>query len=196
MNQDNQDTAVSGAPPEEAPSAVAETPPAAEAEDLAGKLAQVTAERDQLAQEKAELHDRLLRRQADFENFRKRMESERSEFLQFSGMELVREVLPVLDDFERAIKVDCLDGEYRKGVELIYQRLFESLKKLGLEPIESAGRTFDPNLHQAVVREETAEVSEHAILEEFQRGYNYKGRLVRPAMVKVAVRPPEPEASD
>jgi molecular chaperone GrpE len=105
-------------------------------------------------------------------------------------MEFVRELLPILDDFERARKTDSSDESYRKGVELIYQRLQDSMKKMGLEPIEVApGTEFDPNLHQAVVRLETEEAPDHTILEEFQRGYNFKGKLLRPAMVKVAVKP-------
>ena len=149
----------------------------------------MTAERDRLAAEKAELHDRLLRARAEFDNARRRAERERSDFLQFAAMDLVREILPVLDDFERALKVETADREYAKGVELIYQRLFETLKKLGLEPIETGGKPFDPNLHQAVERVETEEAEDQAILGEFQRGYNFKGKLLRPAMVRVAVRP-------
>ena len=105
-------------------------------------------------------------------------------------MEVVREILPVLDDFERALKTDSSDAGYRKGVELIYQRLVETLKKIGLEPIESTiGGEFDPNLHQAVVRFETEDAPDNTILDEFQRGYNFKGKLLRPAMVRVAVHP-------
>jgi molecular chaperone GrpE len=85
--------------------------------------------------------------------------------------------------------VETADSEYAKGVELIYVRLFDALKKMGLEAIETEGRMFDPNLHQAVERVESDEVEDQAILGEFQRGYKFKGRLLRPAMVKVAVRP-------
>jgi molecular chaperone GrpE len=154
------------------------------------ELAAVTAERDQLQAEVADLQDRLLRRQAEFENFRRRVDRDRSDFLQYAGMEVVREILPVLDDFERALKTESSDAGYRQGVELIYQRLLETLKKIGLEPIESAaGSAFDPNLHQAVVRSETEEAADNTILEEFSRGYNFKGKLLRPAMVRVAVHP-------
>ncbi|HUB79040.1 MAG TPA: nucleotide exchange factor GrpE [Bryobacteraceae bacterium] len=154
-----------------------------------GRMAALAAERDQLAAEKAELQDRLLRARAEFDNARRRGERERSEYLQFAAMDLVRDVLPVLDDFERALKVETADRDYAKGVELIYQRLFETLKKLGLEPIETAGRPFDPNLHQAVERVETDEAEDHTVVGEFQRGYNFKGKLLRPAMVRVAVKP-------
>ena len=152
--------------------------------------AELLAERDQLRAEVADLQDRLLRRQAEFENFRRRNERDRSDFLEYAGMEIVREILPILDDFDRARKIDCSDASYRKGIELIYQRLQDALKKMGLEPIDVApGTQFDPNLHQAVVRLETEEAPDHTILEEFQRGYNFKGKLLRPAMVKVAVKP-------
>jgi molecular chaperone GrpE len=104
-------------------------------------------------------------------------------------MDLVRDLLPVLDDFERALKVETSDRNYAKGVELIYQRLYDTLRKMGLEPIESAGKHFDPNMHQAVERVPTDEGEDQTILDEFQRGYNFKGKLLRPAMVKVAVRP-------
>ena len=152
-------------------------------------LAAVIAERDQLAAEKADLHDRLLRTRAEFDNARRRAERERSDFLQFASMELVRDILPVLDDCERALQVETADRDYAKGVELIYQGLFETLKKMGLEPIQAAGRQFDPNLHQAVERVETDEAQDQSILGEFQRGYNFKGKLLRPAMVRVAVKP-------
>jgi molecular chaperone GrpE len=161
----------------------------AEAPDLAAQLAAMTEERDRLVSEKAELHDRLLRRQAEFENFRKRTERSRSEFFQFAGMETVHELLPILDDFERALKIETADSDYVKGIELIYQRFLEALKKLGLEPLEAAGAKFDFNLHHAVDRVPTEGVEEETVLEELQRGYNYKGRLLRPAMVRVAVKP-------
>jgi len=154
-----------------------------------GRAASLAAERDKLAAEKAELEDRLLRARAEFENARRRAERERSDFLQFAAMDLIRELLPIADDFERALKVETADREYAKGVELIYQRLMEALKKIGLEPIETAGQRFDPNLHQAVDRVETEEAEDMTILGEYQRGYNFKGKLLRPAMVKVAVRP-------
>jgi molecular chaperone GrpE len=157
--------------------------------DLEAKLASVMAERDKLAVEKAELYDRCLRGQADFANARSRAERERSEYTQFAAMELVRNILPVLDDFERALKSETADREYARGVELIYQRFYDALKKMGLEPIESEGKRFDPNQHEAVQREHTEEFEDQTVLQEMQRGYNFRGRLLRPAWVKVAVRP-------
>jgi molecular chaperone GrpE len=159
------------------------------AEGLPARLARLAAERDQLIAEKADLLERLLRTLAEFDNARRRAERERADFLQYAAMEMVKEILPILDDFERALNVETADRKYAKGIELIYGRLFETLKKMGLEAIETEGREFDPNLHQAVERVESDEVEDQAILGEFQRGYKFKGRLLRPAMVKVAVRP-------
>jgi molecular chaperone GrpE len=172
-----------------------ETPPEALPEGgpfdsiLEGQLAALTAEREQFAAEKAELQERLLRARAEFENARRRAERDKLEYFQFAAMELVRDMLPILDDFERALMVDTTDRDYAKGVELIYQRMSETLRKLGLEPIETAGQRFDPNLHQAVERVQTEDAEDQSILGEFQRGYNFKGKLLRPAMVRVAVRP-------
>ena len=151
-------------------------------------LEALTAERDRLAVEREDLQDRLLRRQAEFENFRRRAERERAEVLEYANTETVRSLLPIVDDFERALKVESADRNYARGMDLIYNRLSESLKKLGLEPIDSIGLKFDPNLHHAVDRQETDQHEDQSIIEEYQRGYNFRGRLLRPAMVKVAIR--------
>lgn len=157
--------------------------------DPATQLAAVTAERDRLAAEKAELFDRLLRRQADFENFRRRSDREKEEIREFAAMEAVRSLLPVLDDFERALQHECADKEYSRGIELIYQRLYETLVKLGLEPVPATGQKFDPHVHHAVETIETTAYEDHTVVEELRKGYNFRGRLLRPAMVKVAVAP-------
>jgi len=138
--------------------------------------------------ERADLQDRLLRRQAEFDNFRRRAERERADVLEYANTQTVRALLPILDDFERALKVESADLEYARGMELIYQRLSDSLQKLGLEPIISKGEHFDPNIHHAVDSIETDEAEDHTVLEEYQRGYNFRGKLLRPAMVKVAVK--------
>jgi molecular chaperone GrpE len=156
---------------------------------LEAHVAALTADRDQFAAEKAELKDRLLRALADFDNFKRRAERDRSDYVQFAAMEIVRDLIPVLEDFRRAMKVETADKEYAKGIELIYQRLFETLKKAGLEPIEATGKPFDPNLHQAVDRVQSDDFEDQTVLEEYQSGYNFKGKLLRPAMVKVAVKP-------
>ena len=173
-------------PQDNAPEALAEGSPFDSI--LEGQLAAMAAEREQFAKEKAELEDRLKRARAEFENARRRWDRDRLDYLQFAAMDMVGDLLPILDDFERALQVETADREYAKGVELIYQRMADTLKKLGLEPIETAGQPFDPNLHQAVERVETEDAEDQAILGEFQRGYNFKGKLLRPAMVRVAVR--------
>lgn len=146
-----------------------------------------SAERDRLVREKAELQDLLQRRQAEFDNYRRRNERERGDLFEFAAMDAVKALLPVLDDFERAVKVESADKEYARGMELIYGRLFESLKKLGLEPIASDAPLFNPHIHHAVEMVDTKDHADQTILDEFQRGYYFKGRLLRPAMVKVAV---------
>lgn len=144
-------------------------------------------EREALLKEKSELQELLVRRQAEFENYRRRVERERSELFEFASMDAVKSLLPMLDDFERALKVESSDKEYARGMELIYQRIYESLKKLGLEPISTEGAKFDPHIHHAVDMVDTKEYPDQTILKEYQRGFYFKNRLVRPAMVQVAV---------
>ena len=146
----------------------------------AGELHQLKAERD-------DLRDLLLRRHAEFDNFRKRTERDRQEQVQYASMEVVGDLLPILDDFERALTADSASPEYAKGVQMIYTRMAESLKKTGLEAIESTGQPFDPHLHQAIERVETKDAADNTVLGEFQKGYNFKGKLLRPSMVRVAV---------
>jgi len=172
-----------------AENAAAAMPDQVEVADPAAQLAALTAERDQLATEKARLTDRLLRRTAEFENFRRRVERDRAELIEFAGSAVVGELLPILDDFERALKIESADKEYARGMELIYQRLLEVLKRGGLEPMTCEGQQFDPHVHHAVEMAPSEEAEDHTILEERCRGYNFRGRLLRPAMVKVAVKP-------
>lgn len=173
--------------PQENPSEVS-SDEASSVTALDAQLAAITAERDQLASEKAEFQDRLLRQRAEFDNFRKRTERERSDYIQYAAMDMVKDLLPVLDDFARALQAETSDRDYAKGVELIHQRMSDTLTKMGLEPIDTQDKQFDPNLHQAVERVPSEDAEDQAILGEFQRGYNFKGRLLRPAMVRVAVR--------
>jgi molecular chaperone GrpE len=155
--------------------------------DMDAAVADGTAERNRLSKEKSELEDLLRRRQAEFENYRRRVERERSDLFEFAAMDAVKAMLPVLDDFERALKVETADKEYARGMELIYQRFLETLKKLGLEPISEEVPLFNPHIHHAVEMVDTKDHPDQTILEEYQRGYYFKGRLLRPAMVKVAV---------
>jgi molecular chaperone GrpE len=158
-----------------------------EAQVEAGLSATLEVEREQLAKEKAELQEFLQRRQAEFENFRRRVEREKTELFEYASMDAVKTMLPILDDFERALKVETADKEYARGMELIYNRFYDVLKKLGLEPIMTTDGRFDPHLHHAVDMVESEDYPDHTILDEYQRGYYFKGRLLRPSMVKVAV---------
>ena len=154
--------------------------------DVASSLGEIVGERDRLAKEKKELQELLQRRQAEFENYRRRTERERIELGEYATMDTIKALLPVLDDFERALKAESTDKEYARGMELIHQRLSESLLKLGLEPIPSAP-VFNPHIHHAVEMVESKDHADQTILDEYQRGYYFKGKLLRPAMVKVAV---------
>jgi molecular chaperone GrpE len=162
-------------------------PEAAVRETDTPSLAEGAAERTRLAKEKAELQELLQRRQAEFENYRRRTERERGDLFEMAAMDTVKALLPVLDDFERALKVESTDKEYARGMEIIYQRLYETLKKLGLEPITEDVPIFNPHVHHAVEMVDTKDHPDQTILEEYQRGYFFKGKLLRPAMVKVAV---------
>jgi molecular chaperone GrpE len=157
-------------------------------DDPIAQLSALAEERDRLLMERADLNDRLLRRTAEFDNFRKRVDRERLEMSEYAGMETVKALLPILDDFDRATKQPCADAEYAKGIELIHHRIYEILKKTGLTAIEAAGQPFDPNLHQGIEMVATDEAEDQTILAEYQRGYLFKGKLLRPSMVKVAVR--------
>lgn len=162
---------------------------AAAPSDAASSMGEIIAERDRLAKEKNEIQDLLQRRQAEFDNFRRRNERERSELSEYASMDTIKALLPVLDDFQRALKVETTDKEYARGLELIHQRLIESLSRLGLEPISSEVAIFNPHIHHAVEMVDTKDHPDQTILEEYQPGYYFKGRLLRPAMVKVAVNP-------
>jgi molecular chaperone GrpE len=150
---------------------------------------------ESLRKEKDEIYDRLLRKHADFENFRKRIEKDKKEFQVYALSDIVGDLIFILDNFERALSHadDSSNPDYRKGVELIYRQLRDLLEKRGLRIIESKGQKFDPNFHEAVAREPRNDVEEGTILEELQRGYFFQNRLLRPAMVKVSYMPDEPQ---
>jgi len=143
-----------------------------------------------LKEEMAALYERLLRKQAELENFRKRAQREKEEFRQFATEALVRDLLPVLDGFERALRQRApgVPESFYQGMELIYGQLSEVLARAGLEPIRTVGQLFDPHYHQAVETVEDAGRRDQEIVEELQRGYMLKRRLLRPAIVKVAVK--------
>jgi len=156
---------------------------AAEASRPAGE----SAELQKLKAERETLLDRLARLQAEFENARKRAAKEQQDFREYALTDAIKALLPVLDSFERALQAGAAEkSELRSGVELIYKQLQDALQKLGLRPIPAKGEPFDPYLHQAIEMVETSEAKDHEVLEELQRGYKLKDRLLRPAMVKVA----------
>jgi molecular chaperone GrpE len=140
--------------------------------------------------EVAELRDRELRKLAEFENFKKRTEREKTDYFRFALGDFFRDLLPVLDNFERALghAPAAADDEYRQGIELIYRQFTDALKKRGLAEVPTSG-SFDPNVHEAVAREETAGVEPNAIVAVLQKGYYLNDRLLRPAFVKVAIPP-------
>ena len=141
--------------------------------------------------ERDKYHDLWIRGRADFENFRKRIEREREEERSQAGASLVREVLPVLDNLERAL-AGAPEGEpFRDGVALIWRQLKDCLTRAGLEPIDALGATFNPVYHEAVVTERTDRFEPNRILDEIQKGYMFRGRVLRPSLVKVAVKPEE-----
>jgi molecular chaperone GrpE len=147
----------------------------------------------QLLAEKQDLYDRMLRKQAEIENVRKRVEREKEDFLQHATMGLIRALLPTLDSLERGLKHREQDvpAKFYKGLELIHRELLEVLKRAGLEPIESEGEVFDPHVHQAVETVEAEGRRDQEVVEELQRGYKLKHRLLRPAIVKVALAQPK-----
>jgi molecular chaperone GrpE len=151
-----------------------------------------------LATDLDDLRQTLLRRQADFDNYRKRIERERSEDGRRATARVIEGLIPVLDGFEHALAAhrEAEYENYRKGFELIYKQLMDNVAKLGAKRIDPLGKAFDPHLHQAVETVEAPERREHEIVGELQRGYKLKHRLLRPAVVKVAVaaRPGEVSA--
>jgi molecular chaperone GrpE len=164
-------------------------PPSEEDKGIKNKLKKRDAELKSLKKEHDDLKDKYLRKLAEMENLRKRFDRERVEYQQYALSEVLRELLLVLDNFERALKIqDQADGKsLQEGVELIYRQYLDLLKKQGVRPIEDSDRRFDPSVHQAVLTEESETVEEPEVAEVLQRGFWLQDRLLRPAMVKVLV---------
>ncbi|MXY24888.1 MAG: nucleotide exchange factor GrpE [Acidobacteria bacterium] len=175
------------APPDEEPSASATAP--ADVATGEGDTEPAPSVVDDVASERDRLHDLLLRKTAEFDNFRKRTERERSEFARRAAEDLLRDLLPLVDDLERALAVTPKDSDgdsYRIGVELIHRQLLELLRKREVTPIAAVGEPFDPNLHEAVTEEPSDEHPEGTVIREFRRGYRLGDRLLRAAMVIVS----------
>jgi molecular chaperone GrpE len=143
-----------------------------------GELGKLRAERDTLV-------DRLARLQAEFENARKRAVREQQEYRDYALTDALKSLLPVIDSFDRALQTSAEKSELRNGVELINRQLHDALAKLGLKPIPAKGEPFDPRIHEAIEMVDTNEVEDQHIIDELQRGYKLKDRLLRPAMVRV-----------
>ncbi|MEN2765936.1 nucleotide exchange factor GrpE [Ornithinibacillus xuwenensis] len=141
----------------------------------------------QLQQEKDEIYQRLLRTQAEFDNFKKRTIKEREADRKYKAQDIVSELLPAIDNFERALQVETTDAVkgLLDGISMVYRQLKDALKAQGVEEIETVGKEFDPNLHQAVMQVEDDEMESNTVVEELQKGYLLKDRVIRPAMVKV-----------
>ncbi len=157
------------------------------------------AEAEAKAREAAEAHDRYLRALADFDNFRRRVAREREEWRRQAQEELVREILPVLDNFDRALAAEPsrgADGGLRAGVELIHRDFLKALERIGVRPFGALGESFDPQRHEAIGRVERADVADHTVVDEMQRGYLFHDRVLRPAQVVVAVEPLPPDSGE
>ena len=154
-----------------------------------GESSAETSELQKLRAERDSLLDRLSRAQAEFENARRRASKEQQEFREYATADALKSLLPVVDSLERALQVKSDAAELRSGVELIYKQLQAALSRLSVNPIVSKGESFDPRYHEAIEMVETSEAPDHHVVEELQRGYKFKDRLLRPAMVKVAKNP-------
>lgn len=146
-------------------------------------------ELENLRQERDTLLDRLARMQAEFDNARKRAVKEQQDYRDYALVDAIKTLIPVLDSFERALETSNEKSEFHIGVELIYKQLQDALAKIGVQPVAAGGRQFDPRIHEAVEMVDTEESEDHRVLDELQRGYKLKDRLLRPAMVRVARNP-------
>jgi len=157
------------------------------ATQTAPQASSLEAEIEHLKTEKASYLDRLARLQAEFDNYRKRSAREQQDFRDYALADALKQVLPILDSLDRALKTENASAvDFRAGVELIDRQFHDVLSRLGVEAIQAAGQPFDPNLHQAIQMVETTEVADNHVIDELQRGYKIKDRLLRPAMVRVA----------
>ncbi len=153
----------------------------------AGRLSQLQESLDAVSAEKEEINQRYIRLQADFDNFRKRTRKEQQEFLQYACQSLIEKLLPILDNFERALESPDRESQaFKTGVEMIYKQLVGVLEQEGLSVIEAAAQPFDPQHHEAVMQEESDEYPDSTVIEVLQKGYKLKNKVIRPAMVKVA----------
>jgi molecular chaperone GrpE len=145
---------------------------------------------EKLKSENALYLDRLARLQAEFDNFRKRNQREQQEFRDYALTDALKQLLPILDSLDRALTIEGISAQdFRSGIELIDRQFHDVLTRLGVEPIAAKGQPFDPSLHQAIQMVETHEVPDHHVIDELQRGYRLRDRVLRAAMVRVAQKP-------
>jgi molecular chaperone GrpE len=158
---------------------------------LSADSAAADAEVAKIAGELNELRQTLMRRQADFDNYRKRIEKERADDAKRATGRVIENLIPIIDGFEQALAAhrEAEYENYRRGFELIYKQLLDNVTRLGVERTDPLGKQFDPHLHQAMDRTETVDQEDGTILQVFQPGYVFHGRVLRPAMVRVAVHP-------
>jgi molecular chaperone GrpE len=174
-----------------------ELPPADAGEDTtaatapeSSKSADIQSELERAQAERAAYLDRLARLQAEFDNFRKRNAKQQQEYRDYALADALQTLLPILDSLDRALNTNAASLEdFHQGIELIDKQFHDALSKLGVEPVPAEGAVFDPNLHQAVQMVDTDEVEDNRVIDELQRGYRLKDRLLRPAMVRVARNP-------
>ena len=173
----------------ELPSADERDPDVAQPSSSAVESPTAGTELQKLKSERDALLDRLARAQAEFENARRRAAKEQQDYRDFATADAIKSLLPVIDSFDRALQVKSDPRDFRSGVELIYKQLQDALAKLGVRPIPAKGEPFDPHYHEAVEMVETTDAPDHEVIDELQRGYKFKDRLLRPAMVRVAKNP-------
>jgi molecular chaperone GrpE len=189
---DKQGEIVAEAP--EAEEQQVEQAPEASEEEADSAPAELSPEQrvEQLVEENDELQDKFVRLMADFDNYKKRASKEKSDVIQFGNEGLLKDILPIIDNIERLLTYSYREGSWKsfqEGVELLLAESNKTLAKYGVESIEALGKTFDPNIHQAMQRSETDEVEANTVVEVYQKGYLYRSRLLRPSLVVVAVPP-------
>ena len=171
------------------PADTGEDTPAAPAPEVS-KSAELQSDLEKAQAERAAYLDRLARLQAEFDNYRKRNAKQQQEYRDYALADALQTLLPILDSLDRALKTNAASLEdFHQGIELIDKQFHDALSKLGVEPVPAEGAAFDPNLHQAVQMVDTDEVEDNHVIDELQRGYRLKDRLLRPAMVRVARNP-------
>ena len=186
-NKASEEAASSEATSEEKSSGETEEAPKKEKKGLFGK--KTDSEKDKLKEQVEELNDKLIRQMAEFDNFRKRTEKEKDQMFETGAKSVIEKILPVIDNFERgfqAVEKEDENDSFTQGMRMVYKQLMDELDKMEVKPIEATGKEFDPNLHNAVMHVDDESLGENIVAEELQKGYTYRGSVVRHSMVKVA----------